>query len=92
MCHQPDGPSRTETDFRYDTALADTGLCAAPQRGDLGIEDALIIAPGDPLGSVLPARMQRRDAYGMPPLGTLVTDDYAVGIFHSWIVGMPSCP
>jgi uncharacterized repeat protein (TIGR03806 family) len=92
MCHRPDGPSRTETDFLYTTAMENTGLCEAPARGDLGIENALIISPGDPLASVLPERMNRRDAYAMPPLGTLAIDLYAVGIFHSWIVGMATCP
>src|SRR5690606_27349326 len=63
-------------DLRYTTPLALTGTCdVPPARGDLGIEDARIVAPGDADRSVLVARMARRDVHGMPPLASLATDD-----------------
>ncbi|MEZ4474367.1 MAG: PQQ-dependent sugar dehydrogenase [bacterium] len=33
MCHQPGGPANAQLDLRFETALADTGLCAAPTQG-----------------------------------------------------------
>ncbi len=92
MCHQPDGTSRTDTDFRYDTPLDMTGLCDAPIHGSFGIDDAMLIVPGGPLESIVAVRMNQRGAYQMPPLATLDIDIVGVGVFHSWIAGLATCP
>src|SRR5688572_21885654 len=76
QCHRPGGPTPSNMDLRYDTALASTNACAAaPAAGDLGIANARLIAPGEPDRSVIPARMNRRgDANMMPPLGSARPD------------------
>jgi hypothetical protein len=40
---------------------------------------------------VLPARVIRRDASGMPPLGSTVVDSAGVALLHSWINGLAGC-
>jgi uncharacterized repeat protein (TIGR03806 family) len=93
QCHQPEGPSRTDLDFRYATSLADTQACdAVPDHGDLGIDDARVIAPGSPERSVLSSRVHRRDAYQMPPLASSVVDEVGAALLDEWIVSLSGCP
>lgn len=93
QCHQPNGPTPTDLDLRYGTPLAQTDACdTVPQRGDLGIADARIIAPGDASRSVLVARVNRRDADGMPPLASSLVDDDGVALLAAWTDGLAGCP
>src|SRR5690606_8429333 len=79
-------------DFRYDTPLVITGACdAPPARGDLGLENARIVAPGDSSRSVLVERMSRRDAHGMPPLGSLLPDAAGTALIAAWIDALDAC-
>ncbi|MCS6897366.1 MAG: hypothetical protein NZM29_05275, partial [Nitrospira sp.] len=86
-CHRPGGPTGVNMDLRYDTPLAQTGTCnVQPLRGDLGIAEARIIAPGDPARSVLLTRMNRRnDPSMMPPLASNVVDTAGVRLIREWI-------
>ncbi len=91
-CHAPDGPTATNLDLRFTTALSATNACnLAPRSGDLGISDARIIAPGEPERSVLLARMKRRDANQMPPLASHVVDEAAVNVVSEWIASLVAC-
>jgi len=79
-------------DFRYTTALSATGACdVAPSAGDLGIVNARIIAPGEASRSVLINRISRRDASGMPPIGSHYIDSAGVAMLTQWIDGLASC-
>ena len=80
-------------DLRWDTPLAATGACnAVPQAGDLGLgSGARLVVPGNPDLSILPARMGRRDAAGMPPLGTTLVDAEGVALVRQWIAGLAGC-
>ena len=92
QCHQPGGPTPSSMDLRYATTLASTGTCnALPQAGDLGISNARLIAPGDADRSVVVARMQRRDANGMPPLGSAQVDAGGVALLTAWVNALPGC-
>ena len=85
-CHRPDGPSGVNLDLRHGTPLAQTGSCdVAPSRGDLGIANARIIAPGDDARSVLLARMATRDANAMPPIASNLVDTAGVQMIGAWI-------
>ncbi|MEZ4237638.1 MAG: hypothetical protein R3F59_16120 [Myxococcota bacterium] len=85
ICHRPDGPSRTDLDFRYDVALADTNACdALPEHGDLGVADARVIAP-EPARSLVSLRMRRRDADQMPPMASNVVDEAGAQVVDEWI-------
>ncbi|MEQ1503985.1 MAG: PQQ-dependent sugar dehydrogenase [Myxococcota bacterium] len=93
QCHRPDGPSRTDIDFRFSTPLADTHACGvAPEHGDLGVGGALVITPGQPAASLVSLRMHLRDANQMPPLGTNVVDDVGAALIDEWITSLSGCP
>ena len=92
QCHQPNGPTPVSLDLRYTTALASTGTCnVAPTQGDLGLTNAKVIAPGAPDSSVLLSRVNRRDAYAMPPLGSNLVDTASVAVLRQWIQGLTGC-
>ncbi|NND64381.1 MAG: hypothetical protein HKM24_00315, partial [Gammaproteobacteria bacterium] len=92
QCHRPTGPTPSDIDFRATTSLVDSNACnIAPTFGNLGITSPLIIAPGDQASSVLINRMDRRDANGMPPLGSLIVDDFGVALMQSWMNGLVNC-
>lgn len=92
QCHRPSGPTPVTLDLRYSATLAQTNACGvAPSAGTLGIANAQLIAPGDPARSVLLARMNRRDANAMPPLGSTVVDAQGVQLVQQWIAGLTSC-
>lgn len=91
-CHQPGGPTPSNMDLRHSTALAATNICnVVPQAGDLGISDARLIAPGNAARSVVIARVNRRDAQGMPPLGSTLVDFAAVSLLTAWVNGLGGC-
>lgn len=90
-CHQP-GAFPTHMDLRYDTPLAQTGICNVnPVAGDLGIVGAKIVAPGSAATSLLYQRMARRDDSRMPPLASNVVDQAALAVVEEWINGLTGC-
>jgi len=94
QCHRPAGPTPSEMDLRYSTALADTHACdAMPADGDLGIADARLIAPGASERSVMPARMSLRDnVNAMPPVGLGArVDAGGVQLIRDWIDSLAGC-
>jgi len=93
QCHRPDGPTPSTMDLRATTAVADMNVCDAPVMGsDLGIADVRIIVPGEPDRSILLQRMQRRDAYGMPPLASARADISGAALLSDWITAQTGCP
>ena len=91
MCHR-DGPNgRAEVDLRRTVELAQTGLCDPPKVADLGINDALLVAPGAPERSILLSRLATRTDAAMPPLGSRQVDDAAVTVFQDWIATLTEC-
>jgi uncharacterized repeat protein (TIGR03806 family) len=91
-CHRPGSASTTSNmDLRYSTALSATNACnATPQSGDLGIAGAKIITPGSAATSVMPARMNRRDGNGMPPVASSIADATGVQLITDWINSLNS--
>lgn len=61
---------------------------ARPQHDTFGINDAMLIAPGDPDRSVLYQRVTRRGRGQMPPLVSNVVDQLAARLMHDWIQDM----
>jgi mono/diheme cytochrome c family protein len=93
QCHRPGGPTPSSMDLHYDTAFAATDTCnVEPEDGTLGLANARIIAPGDASRSVLAARMDRRDVYGMPPLASNLVDTDGVTLITDWINALGGCP
>jgi uncharacterized repeat protein (TIGR03806 family) len=93
QCHQPGGPTPVQIDLRYSTALAGTGTCGVqPQSGELGIQNAAIVAPGAPDRSVLLERIIRRgDPAQMPPLATFLPDANGITLIRDWISSLVAC-
>lgn len=86
QCHRPGGLASTTMDLRASTAIENTGIRdTMPQKGDLGIADARIVAPGAKERSVLWQRMRNTDGTRMPPLATHVVDADAVALIGAWI-------
>jgi len=93
QCHRPTGPTPSNMDLRFTTALAATNACdASPQQGDLGLGAAAkLIAPGSPSNSLIINRANRRDSNRMPPLGSNIVDAQGVALLTEWITGLSSC-
>lgn len=93
QCHRPGGPTPSNMDLRYSTALNMTNACnAAPQSGDLGIgANARLIAPGSAANSLIVNRTNRRDQHAMPPLGSNQVDASGVALLTQWINALTGC-
>jgi uncharacterized repeat protein (TIGR03806 family) len=93
-CHRPAGPTPSAMDLRYQAplAIATTRTCnVVPQGGNLGIANAMLVAPGDPARSILLQRVTRRDAHGMPPVGSNLADAAGAQLLRDWIIATPAC-
>jgi len=93
-CHRPNGPTGVDLDLRYTEPLriSSTNTCdRPPQAGNLGIADARLVAPGSPSRSILLQRMLRRDAHGMPPLGSTLADPAGAQMVSGWITELTAC-
>jgi len=94
QCHLPGGPTPASINLLYTTADAQMNICnVVPENGDLSINDARLLYPGDPAKSILLERMKRRDVHGMPPLGSFLVDTEGAALLEAWITAMgSSCP
>ena len=91
-CHQPNDASPVDIDLRFNSSLNQMGVCnQPPQAGDLGVPNPLLIAPGEPLRSVLLERMKVNDANKMPKIGRSEMDQAAVDVISEWIGGLAGC-
>ncbi len=88
QCHRP-GSNKPTVDFRFTTALAQTGACntdSAVQDGTLGIAGAKILAPGAHAQSLVWARMSSLESsVRMPQLATSIKDDAGTQLIADWI-------
>jgi hypothetical protein len=62
-----------------------------PNLGDLGVTGAKLLAPGDPLKSLISIRAHELGVARMPPLGTGIVDDIGTGIIDQWISQVDVC-
>lgn len=92
QCHRPNGGTPSLMDLRYTVALSATQACNVPPgAGDLGVTNARLIAPGQATASIVVARMSRRDAQAMPPIGSALVDTAGVALLTQWIDSLSSC-
>ncbi len=92
MCHQPGGTGGGSLDLRMSASLGATGLCnQAPLAGNLGLNNPVLLKPGDADNSILVLRMESLDVTRMPPLGSSRVDDLAVSVVRAWITGLDGC-
>lgn len=91
-CHRPSGGAgRATIDLRATTPLASTSACDVTSSFDAAGAARKIVAPGSAGTSLLVDRLSRRDARGMPPLGSLRVDARGVALVGAWVDGLAGC-
>lgn len=90
-CHRP-GAASDFIDLRESTTLSQMNICnVEPGAGDLGVDGALLMTPGNADLSVLHLRMQTLGENRMPPLASLIEDQQATAVIAGWINSLTSC-
>ena len=90
-CHRPDGGGRGPADLRFQP-LSKMNICdVAPETGDLGIEDARLLAPGDPQRSIISVRLASLSPEAMPPIGKNLVDIDAAAVLEEYIASVSQC-
>ncbi len=85
-CHRMHAGGSVLSHMHFDLPLEKTNMIGArPSQGTFGIHDARVIAPGDPLRSVLLFRMAKLGGGRMPHIGSAEVDREAVGLMYDWI-------
>ena len=88
-CHVEAGGGNSKMELGFTTPAERMNLFSArPQHDTFGIDNAMLIAPGDPNRSILYQRLSRRGRGQMPPLVTALADERAVALFRDWIRGL----
>jgi putative heme-binding domain-containing protein len=73
----------------FATKREDMNLIGArPQHDTFGIDNAMLLAPGDPARSIIYQRLSRRGRGQMPPVVIATVDEPAIALFRDWISGM----
>jgi mono/diheme cytochrome c family protein len=86
MCHVADGGGNSLIELGYKTPLAKARILNEPPIHEtFGIAKALLIAPGDPLRSVVYYRMSHRGEGQMPPTSTNRVDEAGAKLVSEWI-------
>ena len=86
VCHVEAGGGNSKMELGFTTKPERMNLFGArPQHDSFGIDNAMLIFPGDPDRSVLYQRLSRRGRGQMPPLVSAVVDARAVQLFRDWI-------
>jgi uncharacterized repeat protein (TIGR03806 family) len=89
ICHVEAGGGNAMMELEYTTKRDKMNVIGAtPNHEKLGLENAKLIAPGDPDHSVLLQRISLRGTGQMPPLATSRVDEVAVKVIREWIEGM----
>ena len=88
-CHRNLGGGTATFTFDITVALEESEyLDALPFQGSFGINDARVVAPGDPFRSVLLYRTLKSGRGHMPQFGSNVLDREGIQLLHDWIATM----
>ncbi|NBR85646.1 MAG: hypothetical protein EB141_08425 [Verrucomicrobia bacterium] len=90
-CHRNGAGGAVPAHLNVDKKLAELRvLDAKPTRGDFGLTDARVIAPGRPYSSALLWRIATEGAGHMPAIGSRTVDEVGVSLLHDWIAQLPT--
>lgn len=84
-CHCRGGGGSASIELVDTHSLERTRVISRPTQGTFGLVDPWIVAPGDPLRSVLYYRMIKLGRGRMPHFGSQVVDSDGVRLIHHWI-------
>lgn len=88
-CHRKNGGGAVPSYFDIDLPLKESRLLdQAPIQGGLGLNEARVIAPGDPERSVALYRMASTGRGHMPYLGAHLADAEGIRLVRDWIASM----
>ena len=89
-CHMNGGNASTVFETLFNKPLAQSKmLVSKPMRGDFGLRESQIVAPGSPTQSVLYYRMAKSGTGRMPHIGSQLTDLAGVRLIGQWIASLP---
>lgn len=89
MCHQPGGNAIVSFFLRRDMPFEQLNTNKGTGIGTFGIQNAKIIAPGDPYRSILVYRMSKLGYARMPYIGSRVVDPAGISLVTQWIESLP---
>lgn len=90
-CHRNGAGGSVAIHLNYDKPPRDwRALDEKPLRGDFGLADARIIAPGDPFRSTLLYRISSEGAGHMPHIGSRLVDEPGLRLVRDWIRSLPA--
>ena len=85
-CHKPGGASRGYFDARYETPFEEQMILSGQlMAGDMGVEGAELVKPGEPEKSVLYLRLADKGGFRMPPGTTGPYDPPVLELLQEWI-------
>jgi uncharacterized repeat protein (TIGR03806 family) len=89
VCHVDAGGGNAKMELGFTTKPEKMNVAGArPQHDTFGIDNAMLVSPGEPERSILYQRLSRRGRGQMPPLVSTLVDDRAVTLFRDWIGSM----
>ncbi len=89
-CHVEAGGGNAKLELEWTRPRERMNLVGArPQHETFGIDNAMLVFPGDPDRSVLLQRLKRRGPGQMPPIALRAVDERAIELFHAWIAQLP---
>lgn len=90
-CHRRHAGGTAAIELPIELPLDQThALRTRPTQGTFGIHHAEVIAPGEPLRSVLFYRLAKSGRAHMPQIGADRVDRHGLRLLHDWIARMPA--
>ncbi len=87
-CHQPGGPTPSQIDLRFNTAVADMNVLEQAPLDEASGSPVRLIAAGDSANSEVWLRLQGQSGSRMPPLESQLNDDDGLALVGEWIDGL----
>ena len=89
-CHRMHAGSAVLSKMHFDLPLDKTDMVGVrPTQGTFGIHGAQVIAPGEPVRSVLLYRMSKLNGGRMPHIGSTEVDREGVRLVYEWLRRIP---